>query len=71
MTPEIILWCLGGLTALLLLIRFVVLRTPRISGGPDVGSSMTIGSRELQEDQVWTLYTHSALLSVLAHGMGN
>lgn len=27
MTPEIILWCLGGLTALLLLIRFVVLKS--------------------------------------------
>ena len=70
MTPEIILWGLGGLAAILLLIRLIVLRTPRISGGPDVGSSMTIGSREVQEDQVGTLYTPSGLLTVLADGMG-
>ncbi len=70
MTPEIILWGLGGWAAILLLLRFVALRTPRISGGPDVGSSMTIGSREVQEDQVGTLYTPSGLLTVLADGMG-
>ena len=70
MTPETILWILGGLAAILLLVRFVVLRTPRMSGGPDVGSSMTIGGREVQEDQVGTLYTHSGLLAVLADGMG-
>ncbi len=70
MTPETILWGLGGLAAILLLVRFVVLRAPRISGGPDVGSSMTIGSREVQEDQVDTLYTNSGLLAVLADGMG-
>lgn len=70
MTPETILWGLGGLAVILLLIRFIVLRAPRMSGGPDVGSSMTIGSREVQEDQVGTLYTHSGLLTVLADGMG-
>ena len=70
MTPETILWGLGGLAAILLLVRFVVLRAPRISGGPDVGSSMTIGSREVREDQVDTLYTNSGLLAVLADGMG-
>lgn len=70
MTPETMLWGLGGLAVILLLIRFVVLRAPRISGGPDVGSSMTIGGREVQEDQVGTLYTPSGLLAVLADGMG-
>lgn len=70
MTPEMILWILGGLAVVLLLIRFTVLGAPRLSGGPDVGSSMTIGSREVQEDQVGTLYTHSGLLTVLADGMG-
>ena len=70
MTPETILWGLGGLAVILLLIRFIVLKAPRISGGPDVGSSMTIGSREVQEDQVGTLYTNSGLLTVLADGMG-
>lgn len=70
MTPETILWGLGGLVVILLLIRFIVLRAPRLSGGPDVGSSMTIGSREVQEDQVGTLYTPSGLLTVLADGMG-
>ena len=70
MTPETILWGLGGLAVILLLIRFIALRAPRMSGGPDVGSSMTIGSREVQEDQVGTLYTNSGLLTVLADGMG-
>lgn len=70
MTPETILWGLGGLAIILLLVRFIVLRAPQLSGGPDVGSSMTIGSREVQEDQVGTLYTPSGLLTVLADGMG-
>ncbi len=70
MTPETILWGLGGLAVILLLVQFIILKVPRISGGPDVGSSMTIGGREVQEDQVGTLYTPSGLLTVLADGMG-
>jgi len=69
-TPETILWGLGGLAVILLLVQFIILKVPRISGGPDVGSSMTIGGREVQEDQVGTLYTPSGLLTVLADGMG-
>ena len=45
---------LGGLAVVLLLIRFIVLKKPQISGGPDIGTSMTIGGREVQEDQVET-----------------
>lgn len=70
MTLEVILWGLGGLAVVLLLIRFIVLKKPQISGGPDIGTSMTIGGREVQEDQVETLYTPSGLLAVLADGMG-
>lgn len=70
MTPEMILWGLGCLASILLLVRFIALRTHRISRGTDVGSSMTIGSREVQEDQVDTLFTRSGLLAVLADGMG-
>lgn len=70
MTPEMILWGLGGLAVVLLLIRFIALKKPQIPGGPDIGTSMTIGGREVQEDQVETLYTPSGLLAVLADGMG-
>lgn len=49
MTLEVILWGLGGLAVVLLLIRFIVLKKPQISGGPDIGTSMTIGGREVQE----------------------
>ena len=37
---------------------------------PDVGSSMTIGGREVQEDFVGTLATQTGLVAVLADGMG-
>ena len=70
MTPEMILWGLGGLAVVLLLIRFIALKKPQIPGGPDIGTSMTIWGREVQEDQVETLYTPSGLLAVLADGMG-
>lgn len=70
MTPESVLWALGGLALALLLVRCAVLGARRGPGGPDVGSSMTIGGREVQEDQVGTLYTPSGLLTVLADGMG-
>lgn len=70
MTPETILWGLGGLALALLLIRCVLPGALRGPGGPDIGSAMTIGSREVQEDQVGTLCTPSGLLAVLADGMG-
>ena len=38
--------------------------------GPDLGSSMTIGGREVQEDYVGTLATQAGLIAVLADGMG-
>lgn len=61
---------LCGLTAVLLILRLVLIARERHSGAPDVGSSMTIGDREVQEDEVGTLATTQGLLAVLSDGMG-
>lgn len=55
---------------LLLLIRLWVGRSVSAIPGPDLGASMTIGSREVQEDHYGTLVTPVGLLAVLADGMG-
>lgn len=69
MSVETILPALWGLAGVLLLLRLLlsIRLSPR---GPDMGSSMTIGGREVQEDQVGSLQTPSGLLAVLADGMG-
>ena len=64
MTPQTILILLCAAEAVLLLIRLSIGRSP------DVGSSMTIGGREVQEDFVGTLATQTGLVAVLADGMG-
>lgn len=69
-TPLIVLICLCGVTLLLLVVRLAVFSAPRRSAGPDMGGSMTIGGREVQEDCFATLGTASGLLAVLADGMG-
>lgn len=61
---------LCGLTAVLLILRLVLTVRERRSCAPDVGSSMTIGGREVQEDEVGTLATAQGLLAVLSDGMG-
>ena len=68
--PLIFLLLLCAAIILLLVLRFF----PQQKAGPsselDIGSSMTIGSREIQEDEVGTLATTAGLLAVLADGMG-
>lgn len=70
MTPETILIMLYWTAGLLLLIRLWVGRSVSAIPGPDLGASMTIGSREVQEDHYGTLVTPVGLLAVLADGMG-
>lgn len=68
-TPQIIIFILCTAALALLLVRVAVFRTHHVSG-PDVGGSMSIGGREVQEDCFSTLGTPSGLLAVLADGMG-
>lgn len=70
MTPEMILWGLCCVAVVLVLIRIMMSRIHQIPTGPELGTSMTIGSREVQEDKYGTLATPSGLLAVLADGMG-
>ncbi len=52
---EIVKWCAAGKDG---------------SEGPDVGTCMTIGSREVQEDQLACTGTDAGLMAVLADGAG-
>ena len=70
MTPQTILILLCAAAAVLLLIRLSIGGSGRRLRSPDVGSSMTIGGREVQEDFVGTLATQTGLVAVLADGMG-
>jgi len=71
MTANVVMIGLGCLSCVLLLARLIVgSGNVTMAGGPDIGSSMTIGDREVQEDQVGTLTTPSGTLAVLADGMG-
>ena len=70
MTPETILGALCCIVMVLVVLRLLVGRWPKAIVGPDLGASMTIGSREVQEDCYDTLSTPSGLLIVLADGMG-
>ena len=70
MTPETILGALCCTVVVLVVLRLLVGRRPRVVAGPDLGASMTIGGREVQEDCYDTLSTPSGLLIVLADGMG-
>ena len=65
---TLILLCAAA--AVLLLIRLSIGGSGRRLRSPDVGSSMTIGGREVQEDFVGTLATQTGLVAVLADGMG-
>lgn len=68
--PLIFLLLLCAAIILLLVLRFFPQQKAGPSSEPDIGSSMTIGSREIQEDEVGTLATTAGLLAVLADGMG-
>lgn len=73
--PMISVAGLGGITILLILIRLCAFRAPRLRAAQslpnsDVGTCMTIGTREVQEDNVAVSTTKSGTLAVLADGMG-
>lgn len=74
-TPTLIIIGLSGITILLILIRLCVFRTPRVQSArplpsSDAGTCMTIGTREVQEDNIAVSTTKSGVLAVLADGMG-
>lgn len=61
----ILIWIL-----LLILLRFFTMREGRVQKRYRIGKSMTIGTRQIQEDQYGVCYTAHGLLGVLADGMG-
>lgn len=67
---QAILALLCVAVVILLIVRATMGGGPGRFRGPDVGSSMTIGAREVQEDFVGTLAAQAGLLAVLADGMG-
>lgn len=74
-TPTIIIAGLSGITVLLILIRLCAFRRPTLQAArslpnSDVGTCMTIGTREVQEDNVAVSTTKSGTLAILADGMG-
>lgn len=60
------------LAALILLLEIIKLWGGREKGSPlpDVGTCMTIGSREVQEDQLACMSTDAGMMAVLADGAG-
>lgn len=60
------------LAALILVLEMAKLCSGRDKGGAhlDVGTCMTIGSREVQEDQLTSMQTDAGLMAVLADGAG-
>lgn len=62
MTPQTILILLCAAAAVLLLIRLSIGGSGRRLRSPDVGSSMTIGGREVQEDFVGTRLHQTGLV---------
>lgn len=65
---EIILWLTGTL-AVLQIINLMIPEKKQ-EKGIDIGSCMTIGNREVQEDAFAAMETESGVLAVLADGMG-
>lgn len=68
---DVYCW-IAVLAVLILLLEFIKLWIGREKGSqqPDVGSSMTIGSREVQEDQIASMSTDAGMMAVLADGAG-
>lgn len=68
---EMYCW-IGALALLILLLEVLKLRIGAAGGvrQPDVGSSMTIGSREVQEDQIACMSADAGMMAVLADGAG-
>lgn len=69
LTYEIIL-IIGVLIAILEIFKLACRPKRHEAGGLDIGTCMTIGSRDVQEDQVGTLVTESGVMAALADGAG-
>lgn len=69
LTYEIIL-IIGVLIAILEIFKLACRPKRDEAGGLDIGTCMTIGSRDVQEDQVGTLVTESGVMAALADGAG-
>lgn len=61
----ILIWTLG-----LIILRLFTINEGKVQKRYRIGKSMTIGSRQLQEDQYSVCYTAHGLMGVLADGMG-
>lgn len=63
---------IGLLCLIIVILDFIKLfiREPIPEKIPDIGKSMTIGGREVQEDQVGTMETKNGVMAVLADGAG-
>lgn len=63
--------CIAALALLILLLEIIKLCGEKKSGAYlDVGTCMTIGSREVQEDQLASVQTDAGMMAVLADGAG-
>lgn len=62
---AILLWII-----LLVILRFFSIKEGSLQKRYQIGKSMTIGTRQMQEDQYAVCYTAHGLLGVLADGMG-
>lgn len=69
-TPEILLICLCSGVIILEVVKRIVVHKEIYRDGIDVGTCMTIGDREIQEDNLDTMTTKAGILAVLADGMG-
>lgn len=62
--------CALSLCIVILDIIKLFIRYPEEKRIPDIGKSMTIGGREVQEDQIGTMETKSGVMAVLSDGAG-
>lgn len=66
----LLIWLLAACVLALDIIWLYARRLPKQSRMPDIGKSMTIGGREIQEDQVGSMETAAGIMAVLADGSG-
>lgn len=67
---EIITYFIIAFTYLLVAVRLIGFKNGKVLKRYTVGSSMTIGNRQIQEDQSGICQTADGLLAVLADGIG-
>lgn len=72
---DMYFWAIALMVACILVLELVKViaessRPQEVKRGIDIGKSMTIGSREIQEDQVAAMETEAGVMAVLADGAG-